>query len=88
MNLRHRFVILARLDKEPTDQYYVQVYLNDDFSYQVEYRDGSADQHFQAHIPAQRDVIGVRPVAEVMWGWAHERPRWREAVTWHPWLPS
>ncbi|MFF9396750.1 hypothetical protein [Streptomyces griseoluteus] len=48
MNLRHPFVALDRLDREPVDQHCMQVYLNDDMSYQVEYREGSADKHFQA----------------------------------------
>lgn len=41
MSLSCRFVILHRLDLEPVDQHYLQVYLNDDLSYRVEYREGS-----------------------------------------------
>ncbi|MFE9335115.1 hypothetical protein [Streptomyces sp. NPDC006925] len=84
MNLRHRFVILERLDLEPVDQHYMQVYLNDDMSYQVEYREGSADKHFQAHVPRPHEMIGPAPIAKVMIDWAYDRGGWREAMPWVP----
>ncbi|MFI7316896.1 hypothetical protein [Streptomyces venezuelae] len=83
MNLSHRFVILERLDLEPADQHYIQVYLNDDLSYQVEYRAGSADRHYQAHVPRLHEVFGPEAsTAEVMMDWAHDRRGWREALPW------
>lgn len=85
MSLKYRFVIVERLDREPGGQHYMQVYLNDDLSYQVEYREGSADRHFQAHVPRQPDLIGVQPVAQVLADWAFDRPGWREALPWVPW---
>jgi hypothetical protein len=85
MNLRYRFVIVTRLDLEPEGQHFMQVYLNDDFSYQVEYREGSEDRHFQAHVPRQPEVIGCEPVARVLQDWAFDRAGWREALPWTPW---
>ncbi|WP_255949919.1 hypothetical protein [Streptomyces odontomachi] len=83
MNLRHRFVILERLDLEPVDQHYIQAYLNDDMTYRVEYREGSADRHFQAHYaPRPFEMFGPEPLAKVMMDWAHEGPVWREAMPW------
>jgi hypothetical protein len=82
MNLRWRYVILSRYDKKPADQHYIQVYLNDDFSYHLEYRDGGPDRHFQTLIPAQPDPIGCEPVARVMYGWATDRPDWKGGLTW------
>ncbi|MGW4198455.1 hypothetical protein [Streptomyces sp. NPDC005004] len=82
MNLRHRFVILERLDREPLDQHYIQAYLNDDMSYQVEYREGGADRHFGAHVPRPHELTGPEPVAKVMIDWAHDRQGWREALPW------
>ncbi|MFD9288445.1 hypothetical protein ACFWBV_09085 [Streptomyces sp. NPDC060030] len=38
MNLAQRFVVVRRFDRGPADQHYRQVYLDDDLSYQVEYR--------------------------------------------------
>ncbi|MFF7951764.1 hypothetical protein [Streptomyces griseorubiginosus] len=85
MNLSHRFVILERLDLEPVDQHYIQVYLNDDGSYQVEYREGSADKHCQAHVPRLHEVFGPEEsTAKVMMDWAHDRQGWREALPWTP----
>lgn len=85
LNLRHRFVILERLDREPVDQHYMQAYLHDDGSYQVEYREGGADRHYQAHVPSPHEVFGPQEaIAKVMTDWAHERPGWREALPWAP----
>jgi hypothetical protein len=85
MNLTHRFVIVERLDREPAGAHYMQVYLNDDLSHQVEYREGSPDRHFQAHVPPQPTLIGVKPIARVLAAWAYDRPGWREALPWVPW---
>ncbi|MEU3355331.1 hypothetical protein [Streptomyces sp. NPDC037389] len=84
MNLRHRFVIFERLDLEPADQHYMQVYLNDDMSYQIEYREGGADKHYQAHVPTPPEMIGPAPIAKLMDDWAHDQQGWREAVKWVP----
>ncbi len=43
MSLTWRFVVVQRLDLEPVGQHYMQVYLNDDLSYRVEYREGGPD---------------------------------------------
>jgi len=88
MNLTYRFVIVERVDREPAGQHFMQVYLNDDFSYQVEYSEGSADQHFQAHVARQPEIIGVEPVARVVSDWAFDRPGWRDALPWRPWSPK
>ncbi|MFC0041334.1 hypothetical protein [Actinomadura rayongensis] len=85
MTLRNRFVILERRDREPADQHYMQAYLNDDMTYQVEYREGSADKHFQAHYaPRPFEMFGPGPIAEAMLAWAHDREGWQEAMPWHP----
>ncbi|QES38575.1 hypothetical protein DEJ48_38830 [Streptomyces venezuelae] len=89
MNLAHRFVILERLDLEPADQHYIHVYLNDDRSYQIEYREGSADQHYQAHIPRLHEVFGPEAtIAKTMMDWAHNRTEWRKALPWTPMSPQ
>ncbi|MFF8288901.1 hypothetical protein ACF068_06645 [Streptomyces sp. NPDC016309] len=85
MNLTWRFVIVRRLDREPADQHYIQVGLNDDLSYQVEFRDGGPDSHFQARVPRDHGVFSLEPVAKVVQDWAFGRPGWREALPWTPW---
>ncbi|GHF77831.1 hypothetical protein [Streptomyces griseosporeus] len=84
MNLWHRYVILERCDLEPRGQHYMQAYLNDDMSYQVEYRAGGPDQHYQTHISTPHELDRPKPVADLMMDWAHDRPGWREAVPWVP----
>ncbi|MEU6669087.1 hypothetical protein [Streptomyces sp. NPDC046727] len=88
MSLSWRFVVVRRLDLEPADQHYMQVFLNDDLSYQVEYREGGPDRHFQAWVPREHGAFAVEPVAEVLNAWAFGRPGWREALPWVPWSPT
>ncbi|MFF5785492.1 hypothetical protein ACFY8P_11045 [Streptomyces sp. NPDC012693] len=88
MNLTRRYVVVRRLDAEPADQHYMQVFLNDDLSYQVEYREGGPDRHFQAWVPRAPGVFAVRPVAEVLQNWAFARPGWRDTLSWTPWTPA
>lgn len=87
LSLACRFVVLRRLDSEPADQYYMQVYLNDDLSYDVEYREGGSDRHFQAWVPHDGEALSVDTVAEVLQAWAFGRPGWRDALSWSPWSP-
>ncbi|MDH6678694.1 ABC-type Mn2+/Zn2+ transport system ATPase subunit [Rhodococcus sp. LBL1] len=87
LSLTCRFVVVRRLDLEPTGQHYMQVYLNDDLSYEVEFREGGTDRHFQALVPHEREVLAVEVVSEVLQAWAFERPGWREALPWAPWSP-
>ena len=84
MNLSCRFVILDRLGSKPSGEYYMQAWLNDDFSYEVEYRDGGPDRHFGAHVPRQPEMVGPKPIAQLMLDWAHDRPGWRTALPWKP----
>lgn len=84
MSLTWRFVVVERLGPEPPGQHYMQVYLNDDLSYQVEYREGGPDRHFQAHVPAGQGPFSVEPVAKLLQDWAFARPGWREALPWTP----
>lgn len=87
MSLTWRFVVVQRLDLEPVGQHYMQVYLNDDLSYRVEYREGGPDRHFHARVPREHEVFAVEPVAEVLQDWARGRPGWRKALPWAPWSP-
>ncbi len=87
LSLACRFIVLRRLDSEPAGQHYMQVYLNDDFSCDVEYREGGADRHFQASVPHDDGAPAVEPVAEVLDAWAFGRLGWRDALSWVPWSP-
>lgn len=87
MNPRHRFVIVERLDAEPEGHHYMQVYLNDDDSCDVEFREGGPDRHFRARVALSDDLFdpGHELVGRVLTGWAFGRPGWREALPWVPW---
>ncbi|MGW2032098.1 hypothetical protein [Streptomyces sp. NPDC001356] len=85
MSLTWRVVIVERLDREPAGHHYMQVCLDDDLSYRVEYREGGPDRHFQARVPREHEVFAVEPVAEVVRARAFDRPGWREALPWVPW---
>ncbi|MEV5146741.1 hypothetical protein AB0L14_20440 [Streptomyces sp. NPDC052727] len=80
MSLTWRFVIVERLDREPAGHHRIQVYLNDDPSYQAEYREGGPDRHVQARVPGEHEAFAVEPVAEGVQAWACQRPGWREAL--------
>ncbi|SCE21356.1 hypothetical protein GA0115246_1125616 [Streptomyces sp. SolWspMP-sol7th] len=63
---KDRFLVLERLPDEP--DFYAQVWHEDEGSYQVEYRDGSARRHFQAH------TDDADAVAAALTGWARRTP--------------
>lgn len=85
LSLRWRFMIVERLDREPGGQHYLQVYLNDDLSHQVEYREGGADRHFLAHVPRRPGAACCEQVRQVVAAWAFDRAGWRDALAWTPW---
>lgn len=65
------YVILARSGED-----FIQAWLTDDGTYQLEYREGGAEFHFVYR------TRGALEVAEVMWAWAIDDVRWRGAVDW------
>ncbi|MGP3927459.1 hypothetical protein [Streptomyces sp. 8N616] len=85
MNLLHRFVIVERLDVPDPSQHYMQVYLNDDKTSVIEYREGSADLHYRAVVSEPFAMGGCDIAASVLQGWAFEREGWRGALAWVPW---
>jgi hypothetical protein len=88
MNMRCRFVIVERLSVKPLGQHYMQVYLNDDYSYQIEFREGGPDRHFQALIAPRPELDRVEPVARILQDWAISGSMWRTALPWRPWHQS
>lgn len=65
------FVIVARDEEE-----YIQTYLQDDAYYDLEYRDGSFEKHYDFY------TLDAGLVADVMWHWSIRDTRWRTAVPW------
>jgi hypothetical protein len=63
------------VEEEPVD-WYVQVWLREDNTFQLEYRDGVPSEHYQT-----RTVSRVK-VAEAMIGWMKRDPTWKDAFQW------
>ncbi|MFF3619222.1 hypothetical protein [Streptomyces sp. NPDC002467] len=51
----------------------MQVWLRDDNTYQLEFRDGTAAEHYQTRTIFQERVIAA------LNGWAEGRPEWKDA---------
>ncbi|WP_433340047.1 DUF6891 domain-containing protein [Streptomyces sp. CA-253872] len=73
---KDRFLVLERLPDEA--DFYAQVWHEGEGPYQVEYRDGSAGRHFQAHTDDPEAVVTA------LTGWARRTPGWDAALTWSP----
>ena len=69
------FLIVEALT-DPTGQTYVQAARGDDGAYVVEYRQGGADQHFQAHVADFREAHALVTM------WAFRLPGLHERATW------
>lgn len=78
-NLRrgNAHLVLERVDEEVVGDWYVQVLLRDDNIYQLEYRDGTAREHYQTRTVSQEKVLMA------MLGWAAGRADWRDALMWN-----
>lgn len=72
-----QFLVVDRLT-DATGQTFTQVARTDAAGYQVEYREGGEDRHFQAYAEDKRLVHSVITC------WAFELPGWRDALPWVP----
>jgi hypothetical protein len=78
----NRFLVVERHDRTTLWQHYVQVYLNDDGTYDIEFREGGPHAHFRAK--------RVKPdeAADSVLGWSADEGGWREAQTWEAFDPA
>jgi hypothetical protein len=70
-------VVLERVDDEAAGDWYVQVWLREDNTYQWEFRDGTAAEHYQTLTLSQEKVIAA------LRGWAKGRPVWKDPFMWN-----
>ncbi|WP_374772228.1 hypothetical protein OG756_02970 [Streptomyces sp. NBC_01310] len=70
-------VIVERVDDGADGDWYVQVWLRDDNTYQLEFREGTAAEHYQTRTISQERVIAA------LSGWAEGRPDWKDAFMWN-----
>ncbi|MGW8779483.1 hypothetical protein ACWGNM_15635 [Streptomyces sp. NPDC055796] len=71
------FVVVEKVDDEADGDWYVQVWLRDDNTYQLEFRDGTAAEHYQTRTISQEKVIAA------LSGWAEGDPEWKDAFMWN-----
>ena len=69
-------LILERVEEEPGD-WYVQVWMRDDNTFQLEHRDGVPAEHYQT-----RTVSRDKVVAAIL-SWARSDPSWRDQFRWN-----
>lgn len=78
-NLRrgNAHLVLERVDEERPGSWYIQVLLRENNTYQLEYRDGVAELHYQTQTISQEKVLGA------LLGWAGADPDWRDGFMWN-----
>jgi hypothetical protein len=78
----NRFLVVERHDRTTLWQHSVQVYLNDDGSFDIEFREGGPHSHFRTR--------HVKPdeATDIVLGWSADEGGWREAQTWDSFDPA
>ncbi|MFJ6410153.1 hypothetical protein ACIQK9_31990 [Streptomyces hydrogenans] len=78
-NLRqgNAHMIVERVDGERPGDWYIQVLLRENNTYQLEYRDGVAEQHFQTVTVSQEKALTA------LLGWGAAKPGWQDAFMWN-----
>ncbi|MFE6049246.1 hypothetical protein ACFQ6N_00640 [Kitasatospora sp. NPDC056446] len=76
-NLRQGgFLLLERVEEEPGD-WYVQVRMREDNTFQLEHRDGVPAEHYLTRTVSRDRVVAA------MVGWAVGDPGWRDSFMWN-----
>ncbi|MFB7275497.1 hypothetical protein ACFCZV_00140 [Streptomyces hydrogenans] len=70
-------LVLERLDTGRPGSWYIQVLLRENNTFQLEYRDGVRELHFQTQTISQEKVL------EALLGWAGAAPDWRDCFMWN-----
>jgi hypothetical protein len=70
-------VIIERVSEEELGDWYVQVLMREDNTFQLEYRDGAPAEHYQT-----RTVSREKAVAAVL-GWVKGESGWKAAFMWN-----
>jgi hypothetical protein len=70
-------LVLERAEEGVEGSWYVQVLLRDDNTYQLEFRDGVAAEHYQTRTISQEKVLTA------MLGWATNKAGWKDGFMWN-----
>jgi hypothetical protein len=71
------FLILHREDEDLDGAWYIQTQLLQDRTFELEYRDGVAAEHYQTQTSSRAQVLAA------MVGWAAGEADWRDGFTWN-----
>ncbi|ANS66678.1 hypothetical protein SLINC_4454 [Streptomyces lincolnensis] len=70
-------MVLERQDEDLPGDWYIQVLLRENNTYQLEYRDGVPAEHYQTQTISQEKVL------RALLGWAADTSGWREDFMWN-----
>ncbi|MEW1693783.1 hypothetical protein ACIQOF_38795 [Streptomyces sp. NPDC091265] len=70
-------LILERVEEDMDGNWYAQVLLRDDNTYQLEFRDGVAAEHHQTRTVSQEKVLAA------MLDWAAGKTDWKDGFMWN-----
>ncbi|MFD1830399.1 hypothetical protein ACFSJS_12080 [Streptomyces desertarenae] len=70
-------MVLEWQDEDREGDWYIQVLLRDNNTYQLEYRDGVAAEHYQTLTVSQEKVL------QALVSWAAGKPEWRDDFMWN-----
>jgi hypothetical protein len=70
-------MVVERQDADVVGDWYIQVLLRENNTYQLEYRDGVATKHYQTQTVSQEKVL------RALLGWATGTSEWREDFMWN-----
>ena len=73
----NQHMVLERQEEDLEGDWYIQVLFRDNNTYQLEYRDGVAAEHYQTQTASQEKVLAA------LIGWAAGKPDWREGFMWN-----
>ncbi|WP_031070072.1 hypothetical protein [Streptomyces sp. NRRL WC-3742] len=72
------FLVVSRADED-----YAQAYQHSPDGWQVEYREGSADRHYQTLEHQSREQA-----ERLLWGWISDTPEWQGEADWRRLTPE
>ncbi|MEU9130787.1 hypothetical protein AB0D08_22285 [Kitasatospora sp. NPDC048540] len=70
-------LVLERMNEEEPGNWYIQVLLRENNTFQLEFRDGVPGLHYQTLTVSQEKVLGA------LLGWAGGKPGWRDGFMWN-----
>ncbi|MFD6436999.1 hypothetical protein [Streptomyces venezuelae] len=73
----NEYMIVERHEEGIPGDWYIQVLLRENNTYQLEYRDGVAAEHYQTQTVSQEKVL------RALLGWAAGTSEWREEFMWN-----